>query len=165
LGRAATEADAQDVLHETLQELCHSKAFMTVAVINDADDLKKYVFASVTNRCFGWHGHRNRAAEMPLERMGTDDNPIEIEIVDDRSMDPESAAINEQRKRIITGLLSSLPPRYVTVLTLYYFEHRSFKEIAAILHTTEEAAKVRAFRAKHKLNEALLAQGMGAGRI
>ncbi|MFW6157728.1 MAG: RNA polymerase sigma factor [Planctomycetota bacterium] len=67
----------------------------------------------------------------------------------DRDRPPEAA----EAGRILHALLARLPPDDRLVLTLEYFEQCSMKEIAEQTGWTEDAAKMRAHRAREKLRE------------
>lgn len=62
-------------------------------------------------------------------------------------LDPAGAA------RVLDALLSRLEPQDRLVLTLAYFEDRSMKEIAEQTGSTEDAVKMRAYRARNMLRD------------
>lgn len=51
--------------------------------------------------------------------------------------DPESIVQSEETKRILANIIESLPDKERLVITLYYFEEMTLKEIAAVLKVTE----------------------------
>ena len=51
--------------------------------------------------------------------------------------DPASILQNEETKRILADIIDSLPEKERLVITLYYYEEMTLKEIAAILNVTE----------------------------
>ena len=52
-------------------------------------------------------------------------------------------------------LFAELPPDFRAALMLRADEGLSFKEVAAVLHTTEETARWRVFKARQKLMKVL----------
>jgi RNA polymerase sigma factor for flagellar operon FliA len=51
--------------------------------------------------------------------------------------DPESIVQNKETKKILAEIIQSLPEKERLVITLYYYEEMTLKEIAAILKVTE----------------------------
>ncbi len=51
--------------------------------------------------------------------------------------DPESIVQNKETKKILADIIQSLPEKERLVITLYYYEEMTLKEIAAILKVTE----------------------------
>jgi RNA polymerase sigma-70 factor (ECF subfamily) len=60
---------------------------------------------------------------------------------------------DEELKEIIRSALKKLPPKYNEVLTLFYFEGCSIKEISEILNIREGTVKSRLFKAKKILKK------------
>ena len=58
---------------------------------------------------------------------------------------------DKERKAVINGALMQLPEVDVTMITLYYFEELSLKEIAAIVGQSVSNVKVKLFRGRKKL--------------
>ena len=96
-----------------------------------------------------WRAKKRRPAEETLdtENRGpvvTDEDPGHLE--------------QQERAAVVRNALSQLPESYRTVLELYWFQERSFAEIAEILGTTAGAARVRAHRANARLKDILKAE-------
>lgn len=53
------------------------------------------------------------------------------------SNDPENNLVKEEMKRILAGIIDTLPEKERLVITLYYYEELMFKEIADILQVSE----------------------------
>jgi len=51
--------------------------------------------------------------------------------------DPETIVQNEETKRILANIIALLPEKERLVITLYYYEEMTLKEIAAVLKVTE----------------------------
>ncbi len=51
--------------------------------------------------------------------------------------DPETIVQNKEMKRILADIIQTLPEKERLVITLYYYEEMTLKEIAAILKVTE----------------------------
>lgn len=68
---------------------------------------------------------------------------------------PQSAASPERVGGDVWLAFLSLPPKYKTVVYLFYYEHFSVRQIAATLSVSENAVKKRMERARAQLKEIL----------
>lgn len=59
--------------------------------------------------------------------------------------------LSEERSRIIQKALFQLPETDAAIVTLYYFEGQSLKEIAKITDLTEDNIKIKLYRSRKKL--------------
>ena len=81
---------------------------------------------------------------------GSDRRPLEIAI-ERVSRREEDAVGPEEAAELIHRLLERLAPRERLVLTLFYLEESSMREIGRHLDCSEDAAKMRVYRAREKL--------------
>lgn len=58
-------------------------------------------------------------------------------LVDRTSIDPLSAVVSNQIRRILAGAIDDLPKKQRLTLTLYYYEELTMKEIGTILEVSE----------------------------
>ncbi len=76
-----------------------------------------------------------------LEEPGGGDegrNAVLMERIEDRqSVSPESAVVDNELKAIIADEIALLPEKERRVITLYYFENKTLKEIGAIMDLSE----------------------------
>ena len=73
---------------------------------------------------------------MHFEDMVTDSFSTE-KFADGGDNDPEAIAQKKETNRILAEIIESLPEKERLVITLYYYEEMTLKEIAAILKVTE----------------------------
>jgi RNA polymerase sigma-70 factor (ECF subfamily) len=92
---------------------------------------------------------RAQATEVPLD-------PEELPGAPEH--DPEAQVIRQDMQRGLTRALADLPAEQREVVTLTYFEGRSYAEIAAIAGCPVNTVKTRMFHARRRL-KALLAEG------
>ena len=74
----------------------------------------------------------------------------------DRSMNPEDVVVREDFAERIRALVGMLPPMYRAVITLYYLEERSYREVAEILKIPLGTVKTHLHRAKELLRRSIL---------
>ena len=66
--------------------------------------------------------------------------------------------INEERNERLRRCLSYLSAEDAAILTLFYFEERNLNEVADVLETSINSAKVRLHRARKRLASVLIKQ-------
>ncbi|HEX7151074.1 MAG TPA: sigma-70 family RNA polymerase sigma factor [Thermoanaerobaculia bacterium] len=100
---------------------------------------------------------RNRAHSWLREQQPTvkDADAILAAAVDPRLTPPELFERSEQQ-RIVAEVIDTLPDDAREVITLYYSEGRSAKQVANLLGISEVAVKKRLSRARERIREDLL---------
>ncbi len=87
---------------------------------------------------------------------------VEIEEVSMTRLDSATNAlemmINEERNERLRRCLSYLSAEDAAILTLFYFEERNLNEVADVLETSINSAKVRLHRARKRLASVLIKQ-------
>lgn len=82
-------------------------------------------------------------------------------LADDTAAPPEpapaDAAGDREALAAVTAAVAQLPPDFRSALVLHVQEGLSYREVAAILKTTEETARWRVFKARQKLMKVLSA--------
>ncbi len=58
-------------------------------------------------------------------------------LADTQNLDPLASVINDRQRELLAGAINELPEKERLVLTLYYFEELTMKEIGQILRVTE----------------------------
>ena len=86
---------------------------------------------------------------------------------DPTAADPEATAADRESLQAVAAAVAGLAPEFRSALLLRADEGLSFKEVAAVLHITEETARWRVFKARQRLVAALssdvLPPGLGSG--
>lgn len=59
--------------------------------------------------------------------------------------------LSEERSDIIKKCIAQLPEEEAAIITLYYFEEQSVKEIAKVTDLTEDNIKIKLYRSRKKL--------------
>ena len=66
---------------------------------------------------------------------------------------PYEQLVNDERMKIIHRLINELPEKQRLIMQLRDIEGVSYKDIAKVLHLTEEQVKVNLFRARQKVKQ------------
>ena len=114
--RTGSQADAEDIVQDVLLRLFHSDCNL-----DRIDDVERYLWRAIANRCCDYHRHR-RNATLPTER---------------------AAALADDSGERIAGLLATLPEEQAEVIRLKTSDSLTFARIAEITGTTEATVKSR----------------------
>lgn len=123
--RTGSQADAEDIVQDVLLRLFHSDCNL-----DRIDDVERYLWRAIANRCCDYHRHRRNATLPTTERAAA--------LADD-SGDQE---LREEYERI-AGLLATLPEEQAEVIRLKTSDSLTFARIAEITGTTEATVKSR----------------------
>lgn len=127
--RTGSQADAEDIVQDVLLRLFHSDCNL-----NRIDDVERYLWRAIANRCCDYHRHR-RNATLPTERAAAlADEPGEQEL--------REQELREEYERI-AGLLALLPEEQAEVIRLKTSDSLTFARIAEITGSTEATVKSR----------------------
>ena len=91
------------------------------------------------------------------------DHPGFVEATDPLDRQPDSIFANSELRGALEGALETLPPRYRTVIRLYYDRDRTMKQIGATLGVNESRVSQIHKAALQKLAVALRGSGYDAG--
>jgi RNA polymerase sigma-70 factor (ECF subfamily) len=94
---------------------------------------------------------------------GDDDNSARFQIADDNANDSSELMIREERVLELLNALNKLKrEEHKQILTLYYLEEKSYKEISDEMNISNSSVKVLLHRAKNYLKDILDRQGFKA---
>ncbi len=131
-------AEAEDVVQDTM-----------IRVWNKREEWSRY--ESIEAYCLVVA--RNLAIDRS-RRMDTQTVELTPEMEEEaESSTPYDQLAEREQLRIIHRLINELPEKQRTIMQLRDIEGKSYKEIADILHLTEEQVKVNLFRARQKVKQ------------
>ena len=128
-------AEAEDIVQETL-----------IRVWNKRDEWKQ--FGSIEAYCL------IVAKNLAIDRRERKDAQT-VELTPDAS-GPYDRLVDKERMNLIHRLVNELPEKQRLIMQLRDIEGKSYKEIAIVLHLTEEQVKVNLFRARQKVKQRYL---------
>lgn len=133
--------DAKDLTQEIFL-----KTFKNIKLFEPTRPFKPWLFKIATNITTDWFRRAYRTAEV----YSIDDEKRPFETISDADTYKDI----EMSHDIASGL-AKIKPSYRTVLTLYYFEHLSYEEMAVIVAVPLNTIKTLLRRAKVALKEQL----------
>ena len=146
------KTDAEDLTIEAF-----GKAFSNINQYEPHFAFSTWLFRIASNNAID-HLRKKRAITVPLEPMIGNDKIIGIEYnynVRTETDSPEEAFIKDQNAKLLRKAVSSLKPRYRTLLELRYFKEYSYAEIAEELDLPLGTVKVQLFRSREMLFDLL----------
>ncbi len=133
---AYNEADAQDLTqHAFLKLKTHLRQ------IRDWDRIKGWLFSTVRRKFINGYRHRHKFPKVSLDGVESFTAPPTA-----------SGATRLDAQKVMAGL-QVLPEKYRAPLAMFYFEQRSYKEIAAALDIPIGTVMSRLRRAKDQLRD------------
>lgn len=134
-------AEAEDVVQETL-----------IRVWNKRDEWTK--FGSIEAYCL------TVAKNLAIDRSERKDAQT-VELTPEMEQtsgasNPYDHLVDKEQMTLIHRLVNELPDKQRLIIQLRDIEGKSYKEIAVVLHLTEEQVKVNLFRARQKVKQRYL---------
>ncbi len=133
------------------------KAFTNIHQYEPQFAFSTWLFCIASNNAID-HLRKKRVVTVPLESSMKIDKNVGIEhnySIKTHSDNPEEAYIKEQNAKLLRKSVSSLKPRYRTLLEMRYFMEYSYAEIAKELNLPLGTVKVQLFRSRELLFDLL----------
>lgn len=132
---------AEDVVQDALL-----KAFLNIRKYDPARSFSTWAYKIVTNCALDYLRKKKDRSLDDLPEVPAEEKNSLIE--------QEDAAVRKEQVATLTKALTRLPSHYQAVVHLYYWEEKSYDEIAAIMQKPLGTIKVWLYRAKRQLKEA-----------
>jgi len=137
---------AEDAVQEAFIQV-----YRNIGKFKGESSLYTWIYKIAVNKCRDLLKKRNEY--FPIE---------DVEAVSDT--DVEYEAINNLGRKRVKDIVFSLSPIYREIITLFYFEDLSIKEICSILEESEGTIKSKLYRARGILKEILVKEEMSSGK-
>jgi len=140
--------DAEDAAQEAFL-----RAFRSMRTFRRQAKFSSWLVQIAVNVCLSFVESvyaKQTFVELREEADGTDSCFI------DGEMNPEDIVARKDFGERIRALVGTLPPRYRAVITLYYLEERSYREVAEILEIPLGTVKTHLHRAKECLRKSIM---------
>ena len=151
--------DAEDVAQEAFV-----RAYRALPRFRGDSKFSSWLYRITTNRALTHLKRRNRRGDT----VDIDAGPhIEARAVDDgraEETSPELHVRDEEFRRAVRAAVTELPEQYRVVVTLFYLEERSYKEVAATLGIPMGTLKTHLHRARALLRDILVKRDLASGR-
>ena len=140
------EDTTQDILQDS-----YIKAFDSLAQLQDAEKFEPWIRRIAHNRAVDY---LRKVKPVTFSAMVPDDSDEVLEFEDKRPESlPEVVIDRNETSRLLNEILYSLPEEQRIVVSLYYYEQLSVKEIASELGIPEATVKSRLLYGRKKIEE------------
>ena len=148
-----------DQAEELAQEV-FIKAYQSLAGWRRQGRFRSWLSAIAVRTCYDFWRKHYRSREVPLSTLSqTHREWLDRALADASETSWQNLGRRREAREILDWLLDRLSAADRMVLELVYLEEHSVKEAARLLGWTVANVKVRAYRAKRKLNKLLLQDG------
>lgn len=136
--------EAEDIVQETFVKIyLNGKKFKKVEGI----EFKSWAYKILVNTAIS----RYRKVNKKWQTESAD--PLDLELASERNLSTEDIVLESETKSVTADLISSLPKPLARLVSLYYIEDKSYKDIAKEELMTIPALKMKLFMAKKMLKE------------
>lgn len=155
------KTDAEDLTIEAF-----GKAFININQYEPRFAFSTWLFSIASNNAID-HLRKKRIAVVPLEPLVENEINIGIDYnsnIHANTDNPEEAFIKKQNAKLLRMAVSSLKPRYRTLIEMRYLKEYSYSEISEKLNLPLGTVKVQLFRSREILFDLLKNKEIGLNR-
>jgi len=142
-----SKEEAEEVSQDTFV-----KAFISLSSFRGEAKFSSWLYRIAYRKALDFIKANKKHRAVSLLEEITEGNMIAIE-------DALDQLLSQERKQMIANAIQQLDATDATIVTLYYYEDASVREIATIVSLSEDNVKVKLYRSRKKLY-ALLKQRM-----
>ena len=153
------DEDAEDVAQGAFV-----RAYRALPRFRGDSKFSSWLYRIATNRALTHLKRRRRRAVTVDIESGPH---VEAGVIDDargEEMSPELVVRDEEFRRAVRAAVLELPEQYRVVVTLFYLEERSYKEVAATLGIPMGTLKTHLHRARALLRDILAKHHLEGGK-
>jgi len=144
LGILRQQEEAEDIVQETFVKIYfNAKKFKKMEEI----EFKSWAYKILVNTAI------SRYRKISKKWRAESADPLDLELASERNLSTEDIVLESETKSATAELLSRLPEPLSRLLSKYYIEDKSYKEIAKEEGVTIPALKMKLFRAKKLLKK------------
>lgn len=143
--------NAEDVAQETF-----IKVYAKINKLSSPQAFEVWIYRIAVNLCTSIFREANKSGEVQCTEQLDEIMQREINNIDTIG----DSIADKEIYVIVMDSIRLLSEKHKVVLTLFYFNNMSLREIAEVLNSTEGTVKSRLFYAKKELRKLLLKQGI-----
>lgn len=144
VGILRQQEEAEDIVQETFVKIyLHGKKFKKMEGI----EFKSWAYKILINTAIS--RYRKISKKWQAESL----DPLDLELASEKNLSTENIVLESENRSVTAELISRLPKPLARLISLYYTEDKSYKQIAERESITIPALKMKLFRAKKILRD------------
>ncbi|MEK7198069.1 MAG: RNA polymerase sigma factor [Patescibacteria group bacterium] len=144
VGILRQQEEAEDIVQETFVKIYwNAKKFKKMEGI----EFKSWAYKILVNTAIS--RYRKISKKWQAESL----DPLDLEMASEKNLSTENIVLESENKSAAAELISRLPKPLARLVSLYYIEDKSYKQIAEKESLTIPALKMKLFRAKKILRD------------
>jgi RNA polymerase sigma-70 factor (ECF subfamily) len=142
--------DAEDIAQETFVKVY--LAIIEGRYRPDAE-ISAYIYKIATNLALNCLRRKKIIRFLSLDFSTDDDGSAQLDVSDESQKDPAQVFDEEENAKKLKEAIQKLPQHQRAAIILYYYEEKSYQEIAEILKKSIPSVESLLFRAKQTLSK------------
>ena len=144
MGILRQQEEAEDIVQETFVKIYwNAKKFKKIEGI----EFKSWAYKILVNTAIS--RYRKISKKWQAESL----DPLDLEMASEKNLSTENIVLESENKSAAAELISRIPKPLARLVSLYYIEDKSYKQIAEKESLTIPALKMKLFRAKKILRD------------
>jgi RNA polymerase sigma-70 factor (ECF subfamily) len=140
---------------EDIAQRVFLKAYVNLASFSKKSAFSTWLYRIGINECYD-SLNKPKNAVLNLDAPLKEEIGISLkDLIEDEKQDTEKLLLSRETQDIIRKAIASLPKDYKAVLILRDMEDMSYEEIGQVLKISEAKVKIRLFRSRNKLKQAI----------
>ena len=140
---------------EDLAQEAFIQAFKGISRFRYNSKFKTWLYRVTYNVCLN-HLRKKKSSKMQ-------DSEFDLSSLTDKAPSPDRNHEKSEMKAVLGNVIKTLPPKYRSILHLYYYEDMHYEEISSITGMPLGTIKSHLFRAREKVRKILSDDGWLAG--
>lgn len=136
----------KEIAEDAVQDAFVS-AFISLNKVKNPKKIDSWIFTIVKNKAYNYLRKKKWRNNIRNKLIKSYNNSLSKEESISEALE------KEETKKEIIQIINSLPHKYSEILTLIYYSHLSYKEVADALNISKANVRIRHHRAKSMLNE------------
>lgn len=147
-------SDAEDIAQEAFVE-----AYFRLDTLREPHKFGSWLRSIVANTSVSWLRRRKPAVSFEEISIIHSDGKLFERYNRYEVTTPDDLLEQQERENLLQSAIDALPPEYQRIITMFYFDSCSYKEITAHLNVSVAAVKSMLHRARQKLKKEILKNG------
>ena len=149
-------SDAEEIAQEAFVE-----AYFRLDTLREADKFGGWLRRIVVNTAVSWLRRRKNTVRFDEITSISGDGELREHYNRYEAITPHDLLERQERQELLRMAIDALSPTYRNIITMFYFDDCSYKEIATRLTVSEAAVKSKLHRARTRLKEEVLRMSTG----